>query len=182
MTAPDTLHLRITRDDQRIAGLAALAIAIHVIEAALPSPVPGVKPGLANVITVFVLLQCGWRDAAWVSLLRVIGGSLLIGSFLTPTFALSLGGACASLLMLGLLYYLNPRLPGPGLGAVGFSVPAAMAHMAGQVLIARLFIIPNNGLFHLLPILMTAAVIFGIVSGIIAQSILMQLQSRSSCR
>jgi heptaprenyl diphosphate synthase len=180
MPAPSTLHLRITRDDQRIAALAALAIGIHVIEAALPSPIPGVKPGLANVITVFVLLHFGWRDAAWVSLLRVVGGSLLIGSFLSPTFALSLGGACSSLLMLGLLYRLNPSLPGQGLGAVGFSVPAALAHMTGQIVIARLFIIPHDGLFHLLPILMTAAVIFGIVSGIIAQSILIQLQSQTS--
>jgi heptaprenyl diphosphate synthase len=178
MASPEPLQLRITRDDQRIAALAALAIGIHVLEAGLPSPVPGVKPGLANVITLIVLLRFGWRDAAWVSLLRVVAGSLIVGSFLSPTFALSLGGACSSLLVLGLLYRLNRHLPGRGLGAVGFSVLAAQAHMAGQLLIARLFIIPHDGLFHLLPILMTAAVIFGIVSGIITQSILIQLQAQ----
>jgi heptaprenyl diphosphate synthase len=179
MTTPEPLHLHASRDDRRIAALAALAIGIHVIEAALPSPLPGVKPGLANVITLVVLLQYGWRDAAWVSLLRVLAGSLLIGSFMSPTFALSLAGACASLLTLGLAWRLNPWLPGQGLGAVGFSVLAAIAHMTGQLLIARLLIIPHDGLFHLLPILMTAAVLFGIVSGIISQAILTQLRQES---
>jgi len=82
--------------------------------------------------------------------------------------------------MLGLLYHVNSRLPGNGLGPVGLSVLAALAHTSGQLVIARLFIIPHDGLFHLLPILMTAAVIFGIVSGIITQSILMQFQSQRS--
>jgi len=176
MTQPPPLRLHSTPDDRRIAALAALAIAIHVLETALPSPLPGVKPGLANVITLVVLLQYGWRDAVWVSLLRVFAGSLLIGSFLTPTFALSLAGACASLAVLGLAWRLNPLIPGQGLGAVGFSILAALAHMGGQLIIARLLIIPHDGLFHLLPVLMTAAVLFGIVSGIISQSILIHIR------
>ena len=176
MNTPKPLRLRATRDDHRIAALAALAIAIHIVEAALPSPVPGVKPGLANVITLVVLLQYGWRDAVWVSLLRVFAGSLLVGSFLTPTFALSLAGACASLGILGLAWRLNPLLPGRGLGPIGFSVLAASAHMAGQIVTARLLFIPHDGLFHLLPLLMTAAVLFGIVSGIISHAILTQLR------
>jgi len=175
MSTPQPLHLHASRDDRRIAALAALAIAIHVIEAALPSPLPGIKPGLANVITLVVLVQYGWADAAWVSLLRVFAGSLLIGSFMTPTFALSLAGACSSLMMLALAWRLNPLLPGQGLGAVGFGVLASMAHIGGQLIIARLLFIPHDGLFHLLPVLMTAAVLFGIVSGIISQSILIKL-------
>jgi len=169
---PNPIQLATTPDDHRIAALAALAIAIHVIEAGLPSPVPGIKPGLANVITLFVLFRFGWRDAAWVSLLRVLAGSLLIGTFLTPTFILSLSGACASLVMLGLLWHLNHYLPGQGLGVVGFSVLAACAHMLVQLIVARYLLIPHDGLFHLLPVLMTAAVIFGIVSAIITLAIL----------
>jgi len=176
MNSPKPLHLHASRDDRRIAALAALAIAIHVIESALPSPLPGIKPGLANVITLIVLVQYSWADAAWVSLLRVFAGSLLIGSFMTPTFALSLAGAVSSLMMLALVWRLNPLLPGDGLGATGFAVLASMAHIGGQLIIARLLIIPHDGLFHLLPILMTAAVLFGIVSGIISQSILIKLR------
>ena len=82
-----------TRQDHRIAWLTALAITIHIAESALPSPLPGIKPGLANVVTIVALVQYGWGTAAWVALLRVLIGSLLIGTFLSPTFLLSLAGA-----------------------------------------------------------------------------------------
>lgn len=180
MPTPKPIQFHTTPDDHRIAALAALAIGIHIIEAALPSPIPGVKPGLANVITLFVLFRYGWKDAAWVSLLRVLAGSLLIGSFLTPTFMLSLSGACASLAALGLLCRLNTHLPGQGLGAVGFSLIAAISHMTAQLVVARYLIIPHDGLFHLLPVLMTAAIIFGIVSGLITQSLLNHLDQQSA--
>lgn len=67
-----TIELPVTDDDYRIARYAAAAIALTVAEAALPSPLPGIKPGLANIIVLVVLARYGWRDAAWVSLLRVV--------------------------------------------------------------------------------------------------------------
>ena len=92
--------LTLTADDHRIARLTAAAIAIALVESAVPSPLPGVKPGLANIITLLVLLRYDWVTAAWVTLLRVLAVSLLIGQFLAPGFVLSLGGALASLAML----------------------------------------------------------------------------------
>lgn len=168
-------RIQTTREDHRIAWLAALAISIHVAEAALPSPLPGVKPGLANVITVITLLLFGWRAAAWVSLLRVLAGSLLIGSFLTPTFVLSLTGALSSLAVMGL----GLRLPRRGLGPVGYSLLAAQAHMAGQFAAAYWLFIPHAALLNLLPVLMTAAVLFGLVSGTIAVAMLQRITYRA---
>lgn len=160
--------------DHRIAWLAALAITIHIAEGALPSPLPGIKPGLANVVTIAVLVQYGWSQAAWVSLLRVLIGSLLLGTFLSPTFLLSASGAAASISMLGLASRL------PGLGPVGYSVLAAMAHMAGQFTVAYFLFIRHPALLHLLPVLMTAALIFGMVSGIIALMMLNGLRTAHS--
>ena len=157
-----------SRDDMRIAWLAALAIAVHMIEAAVPSPLPGAKPGLANVITVAVLCLYGWRSAVWVAALRVFVGSLLIGTFLTPTFLLSVSGAVASLLVLGLA----TRLPGQGLSPLGLCLLAALAHMFGQFFVAYLFFIPHTGLFALLPVLMTLASVFGIISGLLTMKLL----------
>ena len=57
--------------DFRVARYAAAAIALSVAEAAIPSPLPGVKPGLANIIVLLVLMRHGWAEAAWVALLRV---------------------------------------------------------------------------------------------------------------
>ena len=162
------MQLDTTPDDHRIAWLTALAVAIHLVEAALPSPLPGMKPGLANVITIVVLIRFGWSSAAWVSLLRVLVSGLLLGTFLSPTFALSLGGAVASVAILWLATRLLPR----AFGAVGYSLLAALAHMTGQFAIAYVLFIPHPGLLHLLPLLLTAALLFGVTSGIIARIML----------
>jgi heptaprenyl diphosphate synthase len=167
--------IQTTAEDHRIAWLAALAITIHIMESAIPAPLPGLKPGLANVITIIVLLQFGWATAAWVSLLRVLCGSLLLGTFLTPTFVLSLGGAISSI---GILWFAI-RLPGRGFGPVGFSILAALSHMAGQFILAWLLFIPHPALWRLFPILLTAALLFGIVSGIIAGAV---VTGRTACR
>lgn len=157
-------------EDHRIAWLAALAIAIHVLEAAIPSPVPGLKPGLANLVTLLSLLAFGWRTAVWVSLLRVLVGSLILGSFLTPTFMLSLAGALASLLALGL----GRRWLGP----LGLSLLAALGHISGQFVLAYTLFIPHPGLWHLFPPLLTAALIFGILNGMIANHALQGFASK----
>lgn len=162
--------------DHRIAWWAALAISIHIVESALPSPIPGLKLGLANVVVVAVLMLYGWRDAVWVSLLRVLVGSLLIGTFLTPTFMLSFSGACASMLAMGIGYYFSRLCPSWQLGALGYSVLAAQAHMLGQFLIAYLLLIPHPALFKLLPLLMTAALVFGVISGMIAVAMVDKVQ------
>ena len=158
-----------TRDDHRIAWFTALAISIHVLESSLPSPLPGVKPGLANIVTLIVLCQYGWRMAAWVSILRVLIGSILIGTFLSPTFILSLAGAVCSVTVLSVA-----RLP-LKLGPVGLSVLAAMAHMVGQFYMAYWLFIPHESLFLLLPILLTMALLLGILNGIITMKIMKYL-------
>ena len=101
------MQIHTTAEDHHIAKLTALAIGLHIIEAVIPSPLPGVKPGIANIVTLFVLYEYGFATAAWVSLLRVFASSLLLGQFLSPTFVLSLSGALFSLAAL----YVAQRLP-----------------------------------------------------------------------
>ena len=166
-----------SRKDHIIAWLAALAIAIHLIESAIPAPLPGVKPGLANVVTLIALLLWGWRVAVWISLLRVLVGSLMLGTFLTPTFFLSLSGACASLAALAVLQGVSRKLPVIAAGPIGYSVAAALAHMVGQFYAAYWLFIPHKALFQLLPLLLTMALIFGMVSGVIAYRVVTNLNS-----
>lgn len=154
--------------DRRLARYAAAAIAASLIEAAIPSPLPGVKPGLANIVILIVLARHGWRDAAWVSVLRVIAGSLLAGQFLAPGFFLAATGAVTSLVVLGALQ----ALPWRWLGPVGRSVAAAFAHIGGQLVLARLWLVPHDGLFNLAPVFFAAALVFGIVNGVVADRLL----------
>ncbi|MDD3764772.1 MAG: Gx transporter family protein [Nevskiales bacterium] len=163
------------REDRLVAGFATLAIVIHVIEAGFPSPIPGVKPGLANVITLIVLLRHSLRMAIWVAALRVLVGSLLVGSFMTPGFWLSASGALGSLLALSLGSGWNRLLPSLRLSAVGLSVLSALAHMGGQFFVAYEVFVPHPGLLRLMPPLLTAALVFGVATGLVAAGIVRRL-------
>lgn len=172
-----TRSIATTREDHRIAWLAALAITIHILESALPSPVPGVKPGLANVVTIVVLSRYGLGAAMWVSLLRVLAGSLLLGTFLSPTFILSLSGALCALFALAVAHAISRWIPAWAVGTVGYSVLAAWAHMAGQFVVAYKLFVPHEGLFHLLPILLGVSLIFGWISGAVAHKVVENLDT-----
>lgn len=161
-------RIQTTATDHRIAKLAALAIALHMVESVIPSPLPGVKPGIANIVTLYVLYQYGFTTAVWVSVLRVFASSLLLGQFLSPAFVLSLGGA---LLSLGVLW-LGTSLPKRYFGAVSLSILAALAHISGQLLIVRLWLIPHAGVAYLIPVFALAALFFGLINGLITQRLL----------
>jgi heptaprenyl diphosphate synthase len=162
------MQIKTTIEDHRIAKLAAVAIALHMLEAVIPSPLPGVKPGIANIVTLYVLFKYGFASAAWVSILRVFASSLLLGQFLSPTFILSLAGA---LLSLGVLR-LSMHFPKKYFGTVSLSILAAFAHIAGQLMIVRLWLIPHASVTYLVPIFAIAAMFFGLINGIIAHKLL----------
>ena len=167
MTASVT-ELTVTAEDRRVAWLATAAVGLALVDAAIPSPLPGVKPGLANIVTLIVLIRHGWATAVWVSGLRVLAASLIFGYFLAPGFFLSLAGASLSLLTLGLVY----RLPARWFGPVSLSVFAAFAHIGGQLLLARAWLIPHDGVFLLTPLFAAAALVFGTINGLIAAKLL----------
>ncbi len=162
------IELPVTADDRRIARLAALAVGLTLAEAALPSPVPGVKPGLANIVVLLVLLRYGWRAAAWVSGLRVLAGGLLLGMLFAPGFWLSAAGAAASLALLAVAGHLPERHFGP----VSLSVLAAFAHIGGQLALAAVWLLPLAALIKLLPVFAAAALVFGTVNGLVVSRLL----------
>lgn len=165
------MTVSISEQDHRIAKLAALAMIIHVLEAALPSPIPGIKPGLANIIILYVLATDGWKTAAWVSLLRVFGSGLLLGQWLSPTFMLSFSGALAALLV---MLPCRPLL-GRHLSLIGASVLAALAHVLAQFSVAAWLFLPHPSLWHVLPGFLGVAVVFGLLSGTMAHALVQRL-------
>ncbi len=163
-SAESSVLLNVTDEDHQVARMAAVALALTVLEGAIPSPLPGVKPGLANIVTLIVLVRYGWRMAAWVSLLRVFAGSLVFGNFLAPGFFLGLSGALLSLLVLAVAQY----LPSRWFGTVSQSVFAAFAHIAGQMVVVYIWLIPHAGIAYLIPVFAAAALVFGTVNGLVA--------------
>ena len=162
------IQIQTNAADHHIAKLTALAIGLHMIEAVIPSPLPGVKPGVANIVTLFVLQQYGFATAAWVSLLRVFASSLLLGQFLSPTFVLSLSGALLSLAALFFAQYLSKKY----FSVISLSILAAFAHIAGQLLVVWVWLIPHTGIVYLIPIFALAALVFGLINGLVTAKLI----------
>jgi heptaprenyl diphosphate synthase len=143
-----------------IALLTGLAIVLMAIERMIPIPVavPGVKLGLANVVTLTALYLFTWRDTLSIILLRVLLGSLILGSF--SAFMFSLGGALMAFVVMALLVSLAPRL----FSVVGVSVCGAVAHNIGQLLVAAA-VVQNLRIVSYLPVLLLAAVGTGLATG-----------------
>lgn len=157
------IRLAVTPEDRRIAALAALAVGLTLAEAALPTPLPGVKPGLANVVILLVMLRHGLATASWVMLVRLLAASLVLGTFLSPGFWLASAGAAASL---GVLYLVR-ALPRSLFGPVSFSTLMAFAHVGGQLVLAKLWLFPTADIALLMPLFALAALVFGTANGLI---------------
>lgn len=169
------LTINTTAEDHRIAQLAALAISLMWVENSLPSPIPGVKPGLANIVSLLVLRQYGLRTTIWVSGLRVVAGSILLGRFLTPGFFLSVAGALSSLTVLALFQ----KVPTRWLGLVGLSVLAAFGHIAAQLTVVALWMLPGVNVSGIIPIFALAAWVGGLVNGLLAEQSFMSIHTES---
>ena len=116
-----------------IAALAAVALTIFVAESQIPPvvPMPGVKLGLANIVTLVAMVLLNRRDALFVLAVRLILGAAFTGGFSAFLFS-AVGGLFAYLVMAALVGLFPEKL----LCAV--SVLAALAHNAGQMLVAVL--------------------------------------------
>ena len=69
------------------------------------------------------------------------------------------------------------RLPARWFGPVSHSILAAFAHIGAQLVVARLWLVPHDGVFYLTPVFALAAVVFGLINGLIAARLLRELQA-----
>ena len=117
------------------AVLTAVALVLSVVERWIPLdlliPVPGLKLGLANIVTLFALMRLRPADALMILIMRC----LIVGSFTGPTALLfSLTGGCLAWLIMTLLCRFEGRLFSP----IGISVAGSAAHHIGQMIVAVL--------------------------------------------
>ena len=140
---------------------AALALAFSYLESMfpLPLPLPGVKLGLANIVTVFALYALGAAEAAAILLVRVLLGAMFAGNATALLYSL-LGGFSALLAML-LLRRCAP------LSVYGVSVGGAAAHNCGQIG-AALLLLGSAAPLAYLPALLLVSLFTGALTGFIA--------------
>ena len=127
--------------------MVALGVILHRLEALLPLPTPWVKLGLANLMTLMALVYLGTKEAFIVTLLRVILGSILAGTFLGPTFFLSLAGGLAGTAIMCGIYN---RGKGP-FSLIGVSICGAYMHTFINAICVYFFLIKQTSFFVLLP-------------------------------
>lgn len=140
--------------------LTAVAMILSYVESLLPSVgIPGVKMGLTNIAVIFALFRFGWKEAAALSLVRVVLVSLLFGS--VGAMLYSLAGAVLSLAVMALLRRIDR------FSTVGISVAGGVAHNAGQILMAML-ILQTKQLLGYLPVLAVSGIAGGVLTGLAA--------------
>ncbi len=159
-----------TRKMVRLSLLVALATVLSILENQLPIPRPlWLKLGLANVITLVALVMYGTRAALTVACMR----ALLAGIFgALPMLPFSFSAAVTSSLSMGALY----RVSGRRLSIIGLSVSGAVVHNLTQLLVAYFVMSLNRAsVLALVPILILAAVVAGVVTGFIARHLIRRL-------
>ena len=150
-----------------IATFVAQATALHYLESLFPNPlpVPGVKLGLANIVTLVALVVFDFRTAMQITVLRTILGSLLAGTLFGMGFFMSFAGAvtAATFMAVG-LRFCNV------LGAVGISILGAVFHNVGQLVMAT-FVLRFPGIFLYLPLMLVFSVPTGLLTGLVTNEL-----------
>jgi len=145
------------------AVLTAAALALVLLEAQIPpiAPVPGIKLGLANVVTLVAIYAVGRRDAGVILLLRVCLGGVFAGTVTAFLFSAA-GGLCSFAVMC----LLSRPFRGGRVWAV--SVFGALAHNTGQLAAASV-LMRTARVFYYFPALVLSAVVTGVFTGLCAQ-------------
>ena len=152
-----------TRKLTTLSLLCAIALTIFMVEAQIPAlvPIPGIKLGLANIVTVFTVFAIGAREGALVLAVRIFLGAVFAGNFSTIFYSAG-GGAVAILLTIGLKKVLTKKqlwVAGT-LGAIG--------HSLGQMAVA-VAITGTPGLALYLPVMIAVSIVTGSFTGLCAQ-------------
>jgi heptaprenyl diphosphate synthase len=141
--------------------LIALALALYMVERMIPLPilpVPGVKLGLANIVTLVAIFLLPFHEVLFFVLVRTMLSSMFGGGLSGFLFSLS-GGVLSMLVM-----YLLIRFAANWLSLPAISVIGALFHNLGQLLVAA-FIVQTLGILLYLPLLIVSASLTGLAVG-----------------
>lgn len=142
--------------------MTSLSLVLSFVEHLLPPltiAFPGIKMGLPNIVIMLTLYRIGAKEAAAVSLIRVLLSSLLFGS--VQTLAFGLVGAALSLLAMALIKRYAD------FSAVGVSVIGGVCHNIGQIAVAC-FMLDTAQIAYYLPVLLISGTVAGILVGVAA--------------
>lgn len=152
-----------------LAMFTTLALIIYTVECAIPPlvPIPGIKLGLANIITLVTLQLYSPKETFLVLLARILLSTLLFGQAMSLMYSLAGGFFCFAA-----IYATNTLLRKKFLfltGAFG-----GLFHNMGQLTVAYL-ITSVPGVLAYLPFLLLSGIITGVFTGLCAHFTLQYL-------
>lgn len=149
--------------------LIALALILSYLESLVPINVaiPGIKLGLANLVTIVALRRLGIKAAIIVSVGRILLSAILFGNMMVLLY--SFAGATLSLLVM--LVVQKVRF----FTVTGVSICGALAHNFGQLVVAAL-VMENANIMYYLPVLVVAGAVAGTAIGILAGVVLKNIR------
>lgn len=141
--------------------LTALALVVYIIEMQIPPlvPIPGVKLGISNLVSLAVLLVYGPKEALTVLILRIVLGSIVTGQVSALLFSLA-GGLLSNIGMILLYKFFKDSI-----SIWVISIAGSILHAVGQVTVAVL-ITQTPGVYFYLPILLITSIVTGYFVGL----------------
>lgn len=142
----------------------AVAIIFGYVESLIPffMGIPGIKLGLANLAVLFLLQKYSVKEAALVSVVRILVIGFLFGNMFSILY--SLAGAALSLTVMTLMAKKTD------FSLVGISVAGGISHNVGQLIIA-MFLVSNLNLIYYAPALLISGVITGVLIGKLTEEV-----------
>ncbi|MHB8064554.1 MAG: Gx transporter family protein [Ruminiclostridium sp.] len=157
------LYVKNVKQIKKIALLAVLAsqaLVLSIIEAWIPIPIgiPGIKLGLASIITIIILISYSLSDALIIILIRCIVSSLFLGGPVIFIFSLC-GGISSATIMWVLLKKMQNWF-----SLIGISIAGSIAHNIAQITVACL-IMNDLSVAAYFPVLMISGIVMGSFTG-----------------
>ena len=149
-----------------MAMLTAISMIVFLIEAQIPLPfaVPGVKLGIANVITLYAIWTLGWKEAGAILIIRIFLGNVIAGNVMAMAYSLAGGLLCWVIMSL-----LKPIMKRSQIWIM--SILGAIGHNAGQLAVA-IAISGTAAMAWYAPVLLVAGIITGAFTGYLTQILL----------
>ncbi len=148
----------------------ALALIFSYLESLIPIQfgIPGIKLGLANLLTVILLYKRNAKEALLLSVVRVILSGFLFGNLFSILY--SLAGGTLSLLVMAVLKRTGK------FSVMGISAAGGVSHNIGQLLVA-MAVVETYRVGYYFPVLLTAGLVTGLLIGVAAEQVLKRLES-----
>ena len=148
----------------------AVSMILSYVESTLPPifpQIPGIKIGLANIVVLLTLYLFSWKEAFFISVVRVFAMALIFGNFMS--FAYSLAGAVASIFVMSVLKKTGI------FSSLGVSIAGALFHNAGQVAVAAIMLDTAEIGYYMI-VLAISGTVAGVLTGILAEMLLKKVK------